>query len=98
MVEFCRLICEVTKSFCVFVSTSSGSYLGYRTVHNYDSMVEVIRGLSDTEKAELVRKVQELVGSTSIEALITFIGQQVNREIFVNLVREFANQANKSGG
>ncbi|KAK2146640.1 hypothetical protein LSH36_593g01027 [Paralvinella palmiformis] len=75
-----------------------GSYLGYRTVNDYDSMVEVIRGLSDAEKADLVRKVQALVGSTSLEALTGFIGQQVNREIFVNLVREFANHANKSGG
>lgn len=75
-----------------------GSYLGYRTVHDYDSVVEVIRGLSDAEKADLVRKVQTLVGSTSLEALTTFIGQQVNREMFVNLIREFANSANKSGG
>ena len=75
-----------------------GSYLGYRTVNPYDSMVEVLRGLSDAEKEDLVRKVKELVGSGGIEALTTFIGQQVNREIFLNLAREFANTAGKAGG
>lgn len=74
----------------------AGSVYGYMTVDPYDSMVEVIRNLTDEEKENLVNKVKELVGSSSIEALVSFVGQQVNREVFVNLVRQFTE--NSKGG
>ncbi|CAH1784593.1 unnamed protein product [Owenia fusiformis] len=76
----------------------AGSVYGYCNVETYDSMVTIIRNLSDYEKKELVRKVQELVGSSGLEALTTFVGQQVNREILLNVVRQFANEASKKGG
>ena len=75
----------------------AGSYMGYRTVHSYDSMVTVLREMSDEDKQQLVEKVQQLVGSSGIEALTTFIGQQVNRELFLNLAKEFAQKV-VSGG
>lgn len=53
--------------------------------------------MSDENKEQLVKQVQALVGSTGIEALTSFIGQQVNREIFLNLIREFAQKV-VSGG
>ena len=62
------------------------------TVDHYDNLIKVLRGLSDDEKKELVRRVQELVGSTGLEALTAFIGSQVSRELLLNLVKDFANQ------
>ena len=52
--------------------------MGYRFSSDYDSLVAVIRNLTDDEKEEIVNKVQESVGSTSIETLTRFIGAQVN--------------------
>ena len=66
-------------------------------MHDYDSMIEVIRGLSDEDKKKLVEKVQTLVGSSGIEALTSFIATQVNREMFINVVREFASKATSGG-
>ena len=74
----------------------SGSVIGYCKSDEYSSMVKVLKNLTDSEKQELVKKVQELVGSTGLEALTAFIGSQVSRELLINLVREFAN--NKGGG
>ena len=59
-------------------------------------MLTVIRNLTDAEKRELVERVQELVGTTGLEALTTFIGMQINREILLNLVKTFAE--NSKGG
>ena len=53
--------------------------------------------MSDEEKQELVKRVQELVGSTSIEALTQFIGTQVQREMFASVIREFAKNLSKGG-
>jgi len=75
----------------------AGSLYGYTQVEDYDSMVNILKTLSDREKQELVEKIQALVGSSSIEALTTFIGQQVNRELFANLIRDFAKGATKGG-
>ena len=40
---------------------------------------------------------QELVGSNGLEALTTFVASQVNREVLINVVREFAKHATKGG-
>lgn len=63
----------------------------------YSSVIDVLKNMSDEHKRQLVQKVQELVGSTSIEALTRFIGAQVSREMFATLVRDFAQNV-KSGG
>lgn len=78
------------------VGSIAGSVIGYCKSDEYSSMVKVLKNLTDSEKQELVKKVQELVGSTGLEALTAFIGSQVSRELLINLVREFAN--NKGGG
>ena len=75
----------------------AGAVVGYATVDNYESMMKVLRGLNDEEKKQLVARVQELVGSSSLEALTSFIASQVNRELFATAVREFASGA-RSGG
>jgi len=74
-----------------------GSVAGYMYTETYESLLEVLKGLSDQEKEELVKKVQEVVGSTGIEALVAFVGQQVNREVFMSVIREFSKQATKGG-
>ena len=44
---------------------------------------------------ESIFSVQELVGSTGIEALVNFIGMQVNRELFAKLIQEFVKTQTK---
>ncbi len=53
--------------------------------------------MRDEDKKELVQKVQGLVGSTSIEALVSFIATQVNREIFASVIHEFSKNLSKGG-
>lgn len=74
-----------------------GAVVGYSTVDNYNSMMKVLREMSDQDKERLVARVKELVGSSSVEALTSFLRSQVNRELFAAAVREFASQV-KSGG
>lgn len=73
-----------------------GAVYGYCTSDNYDSMLTVIRNLSDSDKQRLVEKVQELVGSSTLEALTAFIGSQVQRELLINCIRGVLQ--NKGGG
>lgn len=75
----------------------AGAAIGYATVDDYDSMVKVLKEMSDEDKKLLVTRIQELVGSSSLEALTSFIASQVNRELFAAAVREFASRV-KSGG
>ncbi|ESO82729.1 hypothetical protein LOTGIDRAFT_155746 [Lottia gigantea] len=67
-----------------------GSVVGYCRVDPYQSLVRTLKNLSKRERAELVAKVQELVGSTSIEALTRFIASQAQREVLLNLLRKLA--------
>ena len=55
----------------------------------YDSMINVLMNMSDSEKKRLVQKVQELVGGTEIEPLNRFIGNQAQREVLLHLIRGF---------
>jgi hypothetical protein len=79
------------------VGGAVGALLGYATVDNYDSLIKVLREMSDDDKRRLVQRVQELVGSTGIEALTNFIASQVNRDLFATVIRDFAMQV-KAGG
>ncbi|KAL3866371.1 hypothetical protein ACJMK2_043674 [Sinanodonta woodiana] len=73
----------------------AGSVYGYLRSDDYQSLVTVVRALSDSEREELVRRVQELVGSKTVEALSTFIGGgPTERENFINLIREFISGVN----
>jgi len=67
----------------------TGGLYGYTRVSEYDSLIKVLRDMNNEQKKELVSKVQQLVGSGGIEALTEFIGSQVKRELFVNLVHSF---------
>ncbi|KAK3603116.1 hypothetical protein CHS0354_027903 [Potamilus streckersoni] len=69
----------------------AGSFMGYIQSDDYKSMVAVLKNMSDADKKKLVQKVQELVGSSTIEALTSFIGSQVQRELLLGLIRDFAN-------
>lgn len=74
----------------------AGAFFGYCTADNYDSMLTVLRNLSDADKKRLVEKVQELVGSSALEALTAFIGSQVQRELLINCIQSVLQ--NKGGG
>lgn len=74
-----------------------GAVYGYMTVDPYENMIKVLRSLSKDQQQELVTRVQELVGSAGIEGLTTFVAQQVNRNIFLNVVKEFVKNASKGG-
>ena len=80
--------------YCCIIVT--GSLYGYMQSDPYDSMICVLRSLTEEEKQNLVNKVQELVGSSALEALTTFIGNQVQRELLLNVLQTFLN--NKGGG
>ena len=58
-------------------------------VDDYDSLINVLRNMSYTEKRRLVQKVQELVGSMEIDALTRFIGNQDGRVDLLRLVYAF---------
>ena len=53
--------------------------------------------LSEEDKKEIARKVQELVGGTSIEALTRYIGSQAQRSALLNLLRSAVGEMSKGG-
>ena len=69
----------------------AGSVIGYCKSDNYTAMIVVIKNMSDGDKEELVKKIQELVGSSSIEALTRFIGSQVQRDLLLRVIRDVVN-------
>ena len=81
----------------LYLMSVTGTVLGYKMSDDYDSLLTVLRNMNDNQKKLLVEKVQQLVGSTGLEALTQFIANQVNRELFATLIRDFATQV-KSGG
>ncbi|KAH9520369.1 hypothetical protein Btru_060603 [Bulinus truncatus] len=83
--------------FGAMVGGLAGSVIGYRMSDDYQSLIEVLQDFTDDEKAELVKRVQELVGSTSIEALTRFIGIQAQRSSLLNLLRAAASEISKGG-
>lgn len=74
----------------------AGSVIGYMLSDDYDSMINVLMNMSDSEKERLVQKVQELVGGTGIKELARFIGNQAQREVLLHLIRGFSK--NPQGG
>ncbi|KAI8792957.1 hypothetical protein BgiMline_002966 [Biomphalaria glabrata] len=81
--------------FGAMVGGVAGSFIGYRMSDDYQSLIEVLQDLTDEEKAELVKRVQELVGGTTIEALTRFIGTQAQRSSLLHLLRSAASELSK---
>ena len=75
-----------------FCFQEAGSIYGYMTANGYDSLIKVLRNMIDDNKRKLVAKVQERVSGSGIEMLIRFIQMQVNRELVVNTVLDFASK------
>ncbi|XP_067657090.1 protein C19orf12 homolog [Haliotis asinina] len=67
----------------------AGSVIGYCLSDEYQSMIKVLKELTDEDKKRLVNQVQEVVGSSGIEALTRFIRQQAQREILLNVLNKF---------
>lgn len=74
-----------------------GSVIGYRMSDDYQSLIDALQDLSEEDKAELVRRVQELVGAASIEALTRFIGVQAQRSALLDMLRSAAAEFAKGG-
>ena len=72
--------------------------VGYKTGNDYESLVAVLSDLTDVEKQNLVNKVQELVGSSSVEALTRFIAAQAQRSALIDLLRSAVSELNNKGG
>ncbi|BFZ02171.1 hypothetical protein BsWGS_05210 [Bradybaena similaris] len=66
------------------------SVIGYRMSDDYQSLIDTLQGLSDEDKAEVVRRVQKLVGADSIEALTIFIRGQAQRCVLLDILRSAA--------
>ena len=67
----------------------TGSIIGYMQSDEYDSMINVLMNMSDSEKKRLVQKVQELVGGIGRDALTKFIKNQAQRVDLLYLIQEF---------
>ncbi|XP_061181139.1 uncharacterized protein LOC133189758 [Saccostrea echinata] len=75
----------------------AGSMIGYICSDEYTAMIKVLENLNDEEKQKVVKAVQELVGTSSIEALTRFISQQVQRDMLLKLLRDFVGDIQKGG-
>lgn len=75
----------------------AGSFVGYMCSDEYTAMIKVLKNLNDQDKAKVVKAVQELVGSSSIEALTRFIGNQVQRDLFLKVLHEVVGNIQKGG-
>ncbi|XP_041368776.1 protein C19orf12 homolog [Gigantopelta aegis] len=66
----------------------TGAVIGYAVGDEYQSLVKTLKNLTDDEKRRIVDKVQDVVGSTGIEALTRFVGFQAQREILINILQK----------
>ena len=73
----------------------AGSMIGYLCSDEYTAMIKVLKNLNDEEKKKVVKAVQELVGSSSIEALTRFIGNQVQRDLFLKVLGDVVGEIQK---
>jgi hypothetical protein len=55
----------------------------------YDSMITVLKNMSNSEREILVQKVQELVGGIGRDALTRFINNQSQRVDLLRLIHDF---------
>ena len=65
------------------------------TVDSYESMLTVLRDMSDEDKETLVNKVKELVGSGNVKVLTDFLAEHDNVKVFLSRVRIFTEEVSK---
>ncbi|GFO07821.1 protein c19orf12 [Plakobranchus ocellatus] len=69
------------------VGGAAGSWLGYRYSDDYQPLGKVMADLSDDDKEEIVKKIQELVGDLSFTALARYaMESQDQRVALLNLI------------
>ncbi|RUS79583.1 hypothetical protein EGW08_012654 [Elysia chlorotica] len=83
--------------FGAMVGGIAGSLIGYTRSDDYQSLIGVMEDLTEEDKQEISRKVQELVGGSSIEALTRYIGSQAQRSALLNLLRSAVSEMAKGG-
>lgn len=62
----------------------TGVILGFRWTHDYDSMINVLKNMSDSEKKRFVQKVKKLVGGIGI---VIFIQNPTQRVLLLNMIK-----------
>lgn len=67
----------------------AGAIIGYMQSDEYDSMITVLKNMSNSEREILVQKVQELVGGIGRDALTRFINNQSQRVDLLRLIHDF---------
>uniref|UniRef100_A0A914XTV0 Uncharacterized protein n=1 Tax=Plectus sambesii TaxID=2011161 RepID=A0A914XTV0_9BILA len=76
-----------------FVGAVFGAWAGYATAEDYQSMVNVVRTLSDDQKYRLEQKIQALVGSVSIEQFVTWLQTEGHRQLLLSVLGEAVKAA-----
>lgn len=71
-----------------FVGGAVGVYMGYQTSDDYQPLIAAIREMTDDEKFEMQRRVQELVGSSLIEDFVSYIQNEFNRQVLLRTMRQ----------
>ena len=69
------------------LSCDKASVVSYYRVHKYKSLVANLRQLDDDQKQEVVRRVQGVVDSVSVDDLKDFMSSQDGRDAVVKAVR-----------
>ncbi|CAJ0928945.1 unnamed protein product, partial [Mesorhabditis belari] len=69
-----------------FLGALLGGVIGYFTTPDYSGLVTYYKNLPEARKAEIVEKVQSLVGSISVEDYKIWFGLIENKEMMLNML------------
>ena len=77
------------------IGGAAGLLIGYLFSDQYTPMIKVLKNLKDEDKKKVVKAVQELVRSSSINALTSFIKNPVGREQLIKVIRDVVAEIKK---
>jgi hypothetical protein len=69
-----------------------GAVYGYVTVSDYESMIVVLRGMSDENKRQLVARIKQLIGSIAVEVVTAYLNMQTNCDKLAKLLQDFLRE------
>ena len=77
------------------IGGAAGLLIGYLCSDEYTPMIKVLKNLNDEDKEKVVKAVQELVRSSSINALTSFIQNPVGMKQFIKVLRDVVGDIKK---
>ncbi|MFH4983100.1 hypothetical protein AB6A40_009809 [Gnathostoma spinigerum] len=77
------------------MGTVVGAAIGYSQADDYESFLTIIRNLSASEKEVLTKRVQELVGSVSLEDLSNWIKSDGHQALLIALLRQMTKKSSR---